>query len=165
MRQWVAGSFGAAALTALITATAAAQTPADALRLFATSTEIAALTAKAKAAIAPGQPNLVQPVVTLPPYTVNLEYRVPGPKAPAAVHETEAEIFLVVEGAGAAVTGGRLEDERRTNPENLSGSGIAGGQRRALARGDILVVPEKTPHWFEPAGGPLVLLSLHVPRK
>mgnify|MGYP003325630415 CR=1 FL=1 len=73
----------------------------------------------------------MQPVVTLPPYTVNLEYRVPGPKAPAAVHETEAEIFLVVEGAGAAVTGGRLEDERRTNPENLSGSGIAGGQRRA----------------------------------
>ena len=144
---------------------AAAQAPADAMRLFASAGDISALIAKAAASHKPDQPNVVQPVLTLKPYTLNLEHRIPGPKAPASVHETEAEIFLVVEGRGTAVTGGRLENEKRTNPENLSGSGIVDGQSRTLAKGDVLFVPEKTPHWFEPAGGPLVLLSLHVPRK
>jgi mannose-6-phosphate isomerase-like protein (cupin superfamily) len=122
--------------------------------------------AKAKAERKADQPNFVQPVVRLAPYTLNLEYRMPGLKAPASVHETEGEIFFVIEGTGTAVTGGRLIDEKRSNPENLSGTGIEGGETRRIAKGDVLFVPQRSPHWFNPAdGGPLVLLSLHVPRK
>ena len=54
----------------------------------------------------------------------------------AAVHTTEAELFYVVEGAGTLVTGGKLVDEKRSNAENASGTGITGGQSRAVAKGD-----------------------------
>jgi len=145
---------------------ARAQQPAAAaaMNLFASAGDISALIAKAKAERKPDQANFIQAVVTAPGYRMNLEYRVGGIKAPASVHEKEAEIFIVVEGAGTAVTGGTLRDGTRTNPENLSGAAIDGGQSRPLAKGDVLFVPEGSPHWFDPApGGTLVLLSLHMP--
>lgn len=144
---------------------ASAQTPADLAAIFASAGDVSALVAKAKAERKPDQPNFVQPVVKLAPYTLNLEYRMPGLKAPASVHETEAEIFFVIEGAGTAVTGGALENGKRSNPENLSGTGIVGGDTRRIAKGDVLFVPQNSPHWFSAADGPLVMLSLHVPRK
>ena len=61
------------------------------------------------------------------------------------------------------VTGGTLRDEKRTNPENLTGSAIDGGMPRRLAKGDWVIVPEKTPHWFSQIEGTLVLMSIHVP--
>lgn len=154
-----------ASILALSATTASAQqTPADAMRLFASSSDITALIARARAERKPDQANFVQPVVRLAPYTMNLEYRMSGLKAPAAVHEKEAELFFVVEGSGTVVTGGKLHEEKRTNPDNLSGTGIEGGESRRIAKGDVVFVPEKTPHWFDAANGALVMLSLHVPR-
>jgi mannose-6-phosphate isomerase-like protein (cupin superfamily) len=94
---------------------------------------------------------------------VNLEYRVAGLNAAASVHEADAELFLVVEGAGTVVTGGTLKDERRTNPQNLQGSAIEGGNARTIRKGDWVMVPEKTPHWFTQVDGTLVLMSVHLP--
>lgn len=157
---------GAGAVVAgLWVAPVSAQAPADLASVFAAAGDVSALVAKAKAERKADQPNFVQPVVKLAPYTLNLEYRMPGLKAPASVHETEAEIFFVIDGGGTAVTGGKLVEEKRSNPENLSGTGIEGGQSRRVTKGDILFVPEKSPHWFSPDGGPLVMLSFHVPRK
>jgi mannose-6-phosphate isomerase-like protein (cupin superfamily) len=144
--------------------TALAQPDPKAIKAFASAMDVSALIAKAKAERKPDQGNFVQTVVQLPPYTVNLEYRVPDVRQGASVHEREAEIFFVVEGSGTAITGGKLKDERRSNAENLSGTGIDGGTSRQVSKGDVLFVPEKTPHQFVPAGGPLVLMSLHVPR-
>ena len=157
-------AYGVAAVL-LAGTSASAQTPADLAAIFASAGDVSALVAKAKAERKPDQPNFVQPVVKLAPYTLNLEYRMPGLKAPASVHETEAEIFFVIEGAGTAVTGGALENGKRTNPENQSGTGILGGASRRIAKGDVLFVPQNSPHWFSAADGPLVMLSLHVPRK
>src|SRR5436853_83129 len=95
------------------------QTQTSAMRLFASAADIAALTANAKSQRKPDQPNFIQPVVRLGPYTVNLEYRVSGLAAPASIHEVEAELFYVVDGAGTAVTGGKLRGEKRRNHENL----------------------------------------------
>ena len=61
------------------------------------------------------------------------------------------------------VTGGTLRDEKRTNAENLSGSAIDGGSSRRLAKGDWVMVPEKTAHWFTQIDGTLVLMSIHLP--
>ncbi len=141
---------------------ASAQTPGDLAAAFAGAGDISALIAKAKAERKPDQPNVVQPVVTSSGYTLNLEYRWPGLKAPASVHDADAEIFFVFEGTGTAVTGGTLENGKRTNPTNLSGTGIAGGQTRRLSKGDVLFVPASSPHWFDPVDGPLVMLSLHI---
>jgi len=45
-------------------------------------------------------------------------------------------LFYVIDGAGTLVTGGKLIDEKRTNAENLSGSGIEGGVSKRVAKGD-----------------------------
>jgi len=142
----------------------AAQGAAPAARLFAASSDVAAMMAKAKSERKPDQANFIQPIVQLAPYTANLEYRVAGVKAPASVHEREAEMFYVVDGAGTLVTGGMLRDEKRTNTENLTGSAIDGGTPRHIAKGDWVMVPEKTPHWFSQIDGTIVLMSIHLPR-
>jgi mannose-6-phosphate isomerase-like protein (cupin superfamily) len=144
-------------------AQSAASTAAPAARLFAAAGDVTALIERAKRERKPDQPNFVQPIVQLAPYNVNLEYRAAGLNAPASVHEKDAELFLVIEGAGTVVTGGTLKDERRTNPQNLTGSGIDGGNSRRIAKGDWVMVPEKTPHWFTQVEGALVMMSLHVP--
>ena len=136
---------------------------APAPRLFASSSDVTAMIAKAKAERKPDQPNFVQPIVQFAPYTANLEHRVAGVKAPASVHEREAEMFYVVEGAGTLVTGGTLREEKRTNAENLTGSGVDGGSTRRIAKGDWVMVPEKTPHWFSQVEGTIVLMSIHLP--
>ena len=141
----------------------AAQGAAPAVKLFAASADVTAMMAKAKSERKPDQPNFIQPIVQLAPYTANLESRVAGVKAPASVHEREAEMFYVVEGAGTLVTGGTLRDEKRTNAENLTGSAIDGGTPRRIVKGDWVMVPEKTPHWFSQVEGTIVLMSIHLP--
>ncbi|MQA29363.1 MAG: cupin domain-containing protein [Luteitalea sp.] len=143
---------------------AAAQTAAPAAaRLFAPAADVAALIERAKRERKPDQANFVQPIVQLAPYNVNLEYRVGGVAATASVHDRDAELFLVIEGSGTVVTGGTLKDERRTSPDNLQGSAIEGGTSRRLGKGDWVMVPEKTPHWFTQIEGILVLMSVHLP--
>jgi len=141
----------------------AAQNPAPAARLFAGSADVTAMIAKAKSERKPDQANFTQPIVQLAPYTANLEYRVAAVAAPASLHEREAEMFYVVDGAGSLVTGGTLRDEKRTNAENLTGSAIDGGTTRRLTKGDWVMVPEKTAHWFTQIDGTLVLMSIHLP--
>ena len=141
----------------------AAQNTPPAAKLFAGSADMTAMIAKAKAERKPDQANFVQPIVRLAPYSANLEYRVSGVNAPASVHEREAEMFYVVEGSGTLVTGGTLREEKRTNAENLSGSAIDGGTPRRLTKGDWVMVPEKTAHWFTQIEGTLVLMSIHLP--
>lgn len=132
--------------------------------LFAAAGDVTAMIAKAKAERKPDQPNFVQPILRLAPYTANLEHRIAGPNANASVHEKAAEMFYVIEGAGTIVTGGTLREEKRTNADNRTGTGIDNGMRRRLAKGDFVLVPENTPHWFGEIDGTLVLMSIHLPK-
>ena len=144
--------------------TVRAQSAAAAPKLFAASADVKAMIAKAKAQRKPDQASVSQPIVGLAPYNANLEYRAGGLNAPASTHDKDAELFYVVEGAGTVVTGGKLQNERRTNPNNLTGTGIVGGTSRKIGAGDVVLVPERTPHWFTQIDGALVLISLHLPR-
>ncbi len=153
--------------TAFVMLALAAQQPAaqnPTPKLAVSSADVTAMIAKAKSERKPDQPNFIQPLVQLAPYTVNLEHRVGSVNAPASVHEREAELFYVLEGSGTLVTGGKLRDEKRTNAENLTGAGIEGGTSRHVAKGDYVMVPENTPHWFSQVDGTIVLASLHLPR-
>jgi mannose-6-phosphate isomerase-like protein (cupin superfamily) len=139
----------------------AAQNPVQTMKIFASSADVAALVAKAKSERKGDQALFAQPLLQLAPIVANLEYRVAT--ANAAVHEHEAELFYVVDGAATLVTGGKLVGEKRTNAENLSGTSIEGGQSRHIAKGDFILVPENTPHWFTVIEGSVTLMSLHVP--
>jgi mannose-6-phosphate isomerase-like protein (cupin superfamily) len=152
-----------AALILTASSAFAQQTPAAPV-LFSSAGDVSALIAKAKAERRPDQANYVQPIVRLAPWSANLEYRVAGVNANASVHDNDAEMFYVIEGSGTVVTGGTLREERRTNPANLSGTAIDGGTRRRITKGDWVLVPAKTAHWFGEIDGALVLMSLHLPQ-
>lgn len=139
-----------------------AQRPAPPTKTFAASDDVAALLAKAKADHKEGQPTVIERILTLAPYGVNLEYRTGV--GPAAVHIKEAELFYVLDGSGTLTTGGKLTGEKQTNAENLTGTGIEGGSSRHMSKGDVAIVPENTPHWFSAIDGTIVLMSMHVPR-
>ncbi len=155
--------FGISLCLTLIAAAAVAQQPsAQSIKTFASSADVAALREKAKSERKEGQPTVSKPILQLAPYSANLEYRVAV--GPAAVHEREAEMFYVIEGGATLVTGGKLVNEKRTNAENLGGTGIEGGTPQAVAKGDFVIVPENTPHWFSAINGTVVLMSIHMPR-
>ena len=141
------------------TSAAAAPAPAS-MKTMATSADVQALIARAKAEIKPDEPFKGYPIVGLAPYSVGLEYR-PG-VVPPAVHEKQAELFYVIQGSGTLTVGGTLVDGKRTNPTNLSGTAIQGGTNYSLSKGDFFIVPENTPHQWVPVGGPLVTMSLHL---
>ncbi len=147
---------------ALLAVPALAQAPAaPPMKTFTASAEVQQLIAHARE-IHKAEPTIIQPILSLAPYRASLEYRTAV--GPAAVHEKEAELFYVIDGTGTLVTGGKLKDEKRANPTNLSGSGIDGGQSRVVAKGDFIIVPENTPHQYVDIKGELILMSLHVPR-
>jgi mannose-6-phosphate isomerase-like protein (cupin superfamily) len=137
----------------------AAQKPT---KTFTSAADLNALIAKAKSERKEGQPIVTAPIAELGSYDGHLEYR--ASVGNAAVHEKEAELFYVIDGSATLVTGGKLANEKRTDATNLSGSAIEGGTPRKVAKGDWILVPENTPHWFSPIDGVVVLFSMHVPR-
>jgi mannose-6-phosphate isomerase-like protein (cupin superfamily) len=150
------------ALVFTATLAVAQQPAAQAMKTFSSSADITAMMAKAKAERKQDQPLVTQPILRLAPYNANLEYR--AAVGPAAVHEKEAEMFYVIDGSATLVTGGKLTKESRTNAENLTGTGIEGGTPQQVSKGDFVIVPENTPHWFSTINGSITLMSLHVPR-
>jgi mannose-6-phosphate isomerase-like protein (cupin superfamily) len=153
-------ALAAALLTAQAPAGKGKAAPA-APKEFASAADITAMMAKAKNDRKDGQAIVNQNILRLAPYAANLEYR--ASVGPASVHETEAEMFYVVDGTATMITGGKLVGETRTNAENLSGTAIEGGSSRTVGKGDFIMVPEKTAHWFSKIDGVLVLMSIHLP--
>jgi mannose-6-phosphate isomerase-like protein (cupin superfamily) len=139
-----------------------AQASAAATKTFSSVADVQALLAKAKSERKEGQVMVAEPILSLAPYVTNLEYR--PVEGAMAVHEKEAELVYVIDGGGTLTAGGSVMGEKRTNATNLSGTSIDGGTIQTIAKGDFTIIPEGTPHQFKPAGGPLVLMTMHVTR-
>ncbi len=154
----------ATAACSVIAGHALAQQPGapTTVQTFLNSKDIMALVDKAKADRKNDAPLVAEPILLLAPYRAMLEYR--PATAPAALHEKDAELMVVLDGTGNIVTGGKIVDAKRVNAANLSGPSIADGSTQAVAKGDMLIVPANTPHQVIPTGGaPIVLMTLHVP--
>ena len=80
----------------------------------------------------------------------------------AEVHERDTDILYVLEGTATLVTGGRVADGEEIAPDEIRGPRIEGGTKRALAPGQVVVVPNGTPHWFEAVPGPFVYYVVKV---
>ena len=100
-------------------------------------------------------------VFSLAPYNVNVEQRLPRPQG-ASLHETQAELFYVIEGTATLLTGGMLTSPTR-NGTNLSGPAIEGGVRQRFNKGDFLLVPSGVPHQFVDIDAPVQLMSIYLP--
>ena len=129
--------------------------------LFMSASQVNDLIEKAKSERKPNQANVLEPILELGGYDGHLEYR--ASVGNAALHETEAELFYVIDGSATLTTGGKLVNGKRTDAANLNGSAIEGGTKRNVAKGDWILVPQNTPHWFSPINGVLVLYSIHMP--
>lgn len=80
----------------------------------------------------------------------------------AEVHTRDTDIVYVLEGAATLVTGGTVVAPKTTAMDEVRGSAIEGGDRRRLAKGDVVVVPNGVPHWFQQVQGPLLYYVVKV---
>ncbi|HEY1758064.1 MAG TPA: cupin domain-containing protein [Bryobacteraceae bacterium] len=157
-------AFSTALVITVVTAAAVAQQKGapQAPVTYKSAADVAAMIAKAKAQNATKAQALIsQTILSLSPYKANLEYR--ASVGPASIHLKEAEVFYVVDGSGTLITGGKLVGETK-NGDNLTGTAIEGGTPQAVSKGDFIIVPENTGHWFSEIKSTLVLMSMHVPR-
>lgn len=80
----------------------------------------------------------------------------------AEIHETDTDIFHVLEGEATFVTGGTIPGARAVNPHELRGAAIEGGELRTLRAGDVITIPAGTPHWFRSVAKPLTYYVVKV---
>jgi mannose-6-phosphate isomerase-like protein (cupin superfamily) len=71
----------------------------------------------------------------------------------AEVHDGVSDIFYVHSGKGAFVIGGNVVGGKTPRPGEVRGPSIAGGARKQLAVGDIVVIPPRMPHQIVLAPG------------
>ncbi len=65
----------------------------------------------------------------------------------ANLHEVDTtEIYYMVEGVATLVTGGTLTDADAN--DRTAGRGIEGGVSRRVTKGDVIIIPGRTAHWF-----------------
>jgi len=80
----------------------------------------------------------------------------------AEVHVKDADIIYVLEGSTTFVTGGTMVDGNTTAPDEIRGTRIDGGESRRLGKGDVIIVPNGTPHWFKEVDGPVLYYVVKV---
>ena len=117
--------------------------------------------AAAIAKLSDERPSSAVRVFTLAPYNVSVERRLPRPQG-ASLHETQAELFYVIEGSATLLTGGSLVSPTR-NGTNMSATAIEGGVRQTFGKGDFLLVPSGIPHQFVDIKAPVQLMSIYLP--
>ncbi len=109
-----------------------------------------------KAAFAKGSP-----LIEVSDYKIHASRRESKPGL-AEIHTRDTDIIYVLEGSATLVTGGEAVDAKLTGPEELRGSAIEGGDSREITVGDVVVVPNGTPHWFKQVNGPLLYYVVKV---
>src|SRR5262245_35579136 len=93
------------------------------------------------------------PLLEVDGYKVHASHR-DGP-GQAEVHDFETDVVYVLDGAATLVTGGTVSEPRRTEPGQIRGPVIQGGESRRIAPGDVIVIPAGVPHWFRDVHAPL----------
>jgi len=85
-------------------------------------------------------------------YRINLVRRVkPGA---ALAHAGNTELHYITEGAGTLVTGGTIA--------KVAGgtATIENGETRRVTKGDVILIPASTPHWYKDVDGSITYLEV-----
>ena len=93
-------------------------------------------------------------------YMVNASRR--DHSGPAEVHVLDTDVIYVQDGSATFVTGGTLAGGRTVAVNEVLGDSIVSGQTRHLTRGDVITVPNGTPHWFREVRGPFTYYVVKV---
>jgi uncharacterized protein GlcG (DUF336 family)/mannose-6-phosphate isomerase-like protein (cupin superfamily) len=74
----------------------------------------------------------------------------------AEVHSKDADIIYVLEGEATFVTGGTVIEPKTVAQDEIRGKEIVGGDTRVISKGDVIIIPAGTPHWFKAVKGPVL---------
>ena len=118
----------------------------------------AELTAALKAATARAGGTQTAAVSNTDQYRINVVRRTEG--ATPLTHAGNTELHHIIEGAATVVTGG-------TVVRSTSGVTIEGGVSRRVTKGDVILVPADTPHWYKDVEGSVTYLEVRfvIPSK
>ncbi|MGE5819036.1 MAG: heme-binding protein [Deltaproteobacteria bacterium] len=71
------------------------------------------------------------------------------------VHTRDTDIIYMLKGTATLVTGGTTIDAKTIEPEEIRARESKGGDSRVITKGDVVVIPNGTPHWFKEVKGPI----------
>jgi len=80
----------------------------------------------------------------------------------AEIHTKDTDIIHVLEGSAIFVTGGTVAKPKTIGPDEIRGKEIKGGESRRIGQGDVIVVPNGVPHWFQRVDVPLLYYVVKV---
>jgi mannose-6-phosphate isomerase-like protein (cupin superfamily) len=140
------------AVIALIGLLSAGQAPAPAP---ATYLSEAALMATLKEAAKTAPAMHTAPVKLAEHYRINVVRRTTGQGAIA--HPDGTEVHHIIEGTATFVSGGTIV---RAPGAPAGAATIEGGESRRVAKGDVILVPAGTPHWYKDLDGPITYLEV-----
>jgi uncharacterized protein GlcG (DUF336 family) len=78
------------------------------------------------------------------------------------VHVLDTDVIYVQDGSAILVTGGAMVGGRTIEPNEIRGDSITGGETRRIVKGDVITVPNGTPHWFQEVKGTLTYYVVKV---
>jgi mannose-6-phosphate isomerase-like protein (cupin superfamily) len=95
------------------------------------------------------------PIALTDQYRINIVRRAKG--AGAIAHAGNSEVHYIIEGAATFVSGGTI-----VRPATTGGvASIRDGVTRHVVKGDVLVIPENSPHWYKDVeGGAITYLEV-----
>ncbi len=80
----------------------------------------------------------------------------------AEIHTLDTDILYVMQGTATFVTGGTAVEAKEIAANEIRGSRIDGGDTRQLKKGDVIIVPNNTPHWFKDVSGEFLYYTIKV---
>ena len=80
----------------------------------------------------------------------------------AEIHTLDTDIIYVMQGTATFVTGGTAVDAKEIAPNEIRGSRIEGGVTRQLSKGEVIIVPNNTAHWFKAVNGEFLYYTIKV---
>ena len=139
-------------LIGLLAAQAASPAPAPgSAGIYKTNADLMAVLQKATDA----RPDMsTSPVANTDQYRINIVRR--GKGAGAIAHAGNTEVHYIVDGSATCVTGGTIV--RSQAPGGVAE--IHGGESRRVAKGDVVVIPENSPHWYRDVEGSITYLEV-----
>jgi mannose-6-phosphate isomerase-like protein (cupin superfamily) len=88
-------------------------------------------------------------------YRVNIVHR--SKPAGAIAHAGNTELHYIIEGSGTVVTGGTIV---RPPAGSNTLARIEGGVTKHVTKGDIVIVPENSAHWYKDIEGQITYLEV-----
>src|SRR5215471_6762514 len=95
-------------------------------------------------------------------YRINVVHR--SKPAGAIAHAGNTELHYIIEGSATVVTGGTITRPAAGSNELAS---IEGGVTKHVTKGDVVIIPENSAHWYKEIDGQITYLEVRwlAPKK